>query len=167
MNDTTEQDPHPTTDEGRLVRFAELVGDFSSPFYRDERQRDVWNEASAVALQVALWLGTAAVTAMVWLGGATALPYALGSFLTLGASSWFAIAYARRLGVRADDPAWFAARRTVPYVLLVLLLVVGVLRAAAQAGGFGTGVAYGMAGGATVAVLVLVVASLRSRRALS
>ncbi|WP_380172914.1 hypothetical protein ACFEMC_01505 [Kineococcus sp. DHX-1] len=119
-----------------------------------------------MALQVALWLGTAAVTAMVWLGGATALPCALCSFVAFGASSWFVIAYAARLGVRVDDPAWFAARRTVPCVLLVLPLVVGVLRAAVQAGGFGTGVAYGTVGGAAVAVLVLVVGLVRSLRAL-
>ncbi len=39
-----------------FVRAATVIGDLSNPFYREERQRDVWNEAAAVALQVILWL---------------------------------------------------------------------------------------------------------------
>jgi hypothetical protein len=35
-----------------FVRVAAVIGDLSNPFYGEERQRDVWNEASAVALQV-------------------------------------------------------------------------------------------------------------------
>src|SRR5690242_18627048 len=36
--------------ESRFVRWAGVVGDLGSPFLAEERQRDVWNEASAVGL---------------------------------------------------------------------------------------------------------------------
>src|SRR3954447_16974710 len=31
--------------ESRFMRWAAVVADFGSPVYREERQRDVWNEA--------------------------------------------------------------------------------------------------------------------------
>ena len=74
--------------DGWFMRAAGVVGDLDHPFYEEERQRDVWNEACAVGLQVALWLGLALAAAMVWLGGSTALPYALAVFAVLfGATS--------------------------------------------------------------------------------
>ena len=83
--------------DGWFVRAAGMVGDLGNPFYREERQRDVWNEASAVGLQLVLWLGLAAVAAMVWLGGAPALPYALAVLVVLGAASWVSVLYAHKL----------------------------------------------------------------------
>ncbi len=59
---------------GWFVRAAAVIGDLSNPFYREERQRDVWNEASAVALQVLLWLSWLAATAAVWIMGAPRCP---------------------------------------------------------------------------------------------
>ena len=35
---------------GWFVTAAGIVGDLGSPFYREERRRDVWNEASAVVM---------------------------------------------------------------------------------------------------------------------
>lgn len=61
-----EKDPR----ESVFVRLAAGVGDLGNPFYREEPQRDVWNEASAVGMQLTLWAGMAAATVMVWLGGA-------------------------------------------------------------------------------------------------
>ena len=57
-----------------FLRTAERIGDLGSPFYREERQRDVWNEASAVGFQVLLWLLPLAAVASVWMGGAGAVP---------------------------------------------------------------------------------------------
>lgn len=74
----------------------------------------MWNEASAVGLQVALWLGLGAAAAMVWLGGAPALPYAVAVFVVLGAASWVSMLHAHKLGVRVDD-AGRVLLRLVPY----------------------------------------------------
>ena len=38
-----------------LIRVAQFIGDFGNPFYDEERQRDVWNEACAFGLQLLLW----------------------------------------------------------------------------------------------------------------
>ena len=48
--------------ESRFLRWARVVADFGSPFYREERQRDVWNEASALGFQAGVWLTLLAAT---------------------------------------------------------------------------------------------------------
>jgi hypothetical protein len=54
VNDVNdEKDPRDSV----FVRLAAGVGDLGNPFYREERQRDVWNEASAVGMQLTLWAG--------------------------------------------------------------------------------------------------------------
>ncbi len=128
--------------DGWFVRAAGMVGDLCNPFYREERQRDVWNEASAVGLQLVLWLGLAAVAAMVWLGGAPALPYALAVLVVLGAASWVSVLYAHKLGVRVDDAGRVLRLRLVPYGVLLVLILVGAVRAAPTSG-FGAGFAWG------------------------
>ncbi len=45
---------HNSGSQSWIVRSAELIGDLGNPFYAEERQRDVWNEASAVGLQLLL-----------------------------------------------------------------------------------------------------------------
>lgn len=157
MNLDDAQDPR----QGLFVRLAAGVGDLGNPFYREERQRDVWNEASAVGMQLTLWAGMAAATAMVWIGGSTGFPYALTLMLLLGAIGWVVFLYAARLGVRADSGTRLARRRTVPYVVLLLAFFAGVLHSGVVSGSAGWGAAFGVLGGALAGVLGL----RRSRRA--
>ena len=70
-----------------FVRAAAVIGDLSNPFYAEERQRDVWNEASAVALQVLLFLNLLGATAAVWIVGADALPYVYALLAMIGIAS--------------------------------------------------------------------------------
>jgi hypothetical protein len=112
-----------------FVRAAAAVGDLSNPFYREERQRDVWNEASAVAFQVLIWLHLAAATAVVWFVGADAMPYVYALIAMIGLASWIAILYAASLGVRVDSRARMARGRLVPALVLAVLLVIGMVRA--------------------------------------
>ena len=67
--------------DGWFVKVAGVVGDLGNPFYREERHRDVWNESSAVGLQLVLWAGLGAAVAMVWLGGAGAVLWLVWSGL--------------------------------------------------------------------------------------
>src|SRR5919112_6877143 len=83
-----------------FVRVAQFVGDFGNPFYAEERQRDVWNEACAFGLQLLLWLTLGAAVVVVWVVGAPAVPYAQGALVLLGTVSLLTIAYAHRRGVR-------------------------------------------------------------------
>jgi hypothetical protein len=146
-----------------FLRAAGGLADLGSPFYREERQRDVWNEASAVGLQLVVWLGMAAAAAMVWIGGTAAMPYAVTTFLIMGAASWITIIYAARLGVRVDDPRKVLRPRLLPYALLVAAFAAGVLHAA-PSGGFEGGLLTGAAVGALLGVVVLTVGALRARR---
>lgn len=149
--------------DGRFVSLAASIGDLANPFYQEERQRDVWNEAGAVGLQIAVWLSTAAATAMVWLGGRSALPYAVTTFAVTGIASGFALAYAARLGVRTDDPRWFRPRHLVPYAVLFSAFFAGLVHAA-PTGAFGSGLAVGIAAGGTLALICAITGMVRARR---
>jgi len=146
-----------------FVRTAAMVGDLSSPFYREERERDVWNEASAVGLQVDLLLGIAAATAMVWIGGATALPYAIAVLILAAAGSGVAMSYARRLGVRVTDSGSVMRLRLIPYVALLTLFLLGAVRAAPSSR-FGAGFVWGMVAGFAGLLLWLAWSEIRDRR---
>ncbi len=159
-----DDDVQPEGRNGWFLRAAGVVGDLDHPFYEEERQRDVWNEACAVGLQVALWLGLALAAAMVWLGGVTALPYALAVFALLaGTTSWVTVHYAQRLGVRVEDPAGLLRLRLVPYLVLLALFLAGVVRAA-PSDGFVGGLARGAAVGGAAGTLWLLASGLRARR---
>ena len=149
---------------GWFVAAAGAVGDLDHPFYAEERQRDVWNEASAVGLQLALLLGLAAATAMLWLGGGEALPYAATLLAVLSATAGVTLAYARRLGVRVEpDVEGLLRLRLVPYGVLLVLFLVAAVRSA-PADGFGAGFARGAVLGSVLAVVGLAVSALRARR---
>ena len=105
-----------------FVRAATVIGDLSNPFYREERQRDVWNEAAAVALQVILWLSLLAATAAVWVIGADALPYVNAMMAIVGIASWIAILYAWSLGVHVETSRIRWPRMALLIVVVVLLL---------------------------------------------
>jgi hypothetical protein len=147
---------------GWFVRAAGAIGDLSSPFYREERQRDVWNEASAVGLQTTLLLALTAATGMVWLGGASGLPYAFTVFGVVGVASWVTLLYAGALGVTVDD-ADLVRLRLVPYLVLMVSFLVGAARVA-PSGGFLGGLVWGGVLGAVIALLFTLWAGLRARR---
>lgn len=148
-----------------FMRAAGWIGDLGNPFYAEERQRDVWNEASAVGLQVVLWLGIIAATVMIWVQGQAALPYAVTMFAVLGAASLIAVSYAKGLGVRVEDPVRMNRLRLLPYGALLVLFLVGAMRAAPTSGdGFGRGFTHGLAIGGAAAVLWLLWSTLRARR---
>jgi hypothetical protein len=158
----SELDPAPGR-RGWFLAAADVVGDLGHPFYGEERQRDVWNEACAVGLQLVLWLGLAAATAMVWVGGAAAVPY-MATLLTVGAAgAWMTVLYARRLGIRLDDAGGVLRLRLLPYAVLLVALLIGVLRVA-PSGGFGGGFVRGMVVGSAVALVWMVVSGIRARR---
>ena len=156
---------------GWFVTAAGVLGDLGHQFYAEERQRDVWNEACAVGLQLILWLSLAAATAMAWLGGALAFPYAATVMVVVGAAAWVTLLYARRLGVRIDDTAGMVRLRLVPYGAMLVAFLVGVLRAAPTdgfsggfSGGFAGGFAWGMVAGGVAAVLWMLISGIRARR---
>jgi hypothetical protein len=111
-----------------FVRAAAVIGDLSNPFYREERQRDVWNEASAVAFQVLIWLHLTTATAVVWFVGEDALPYVYALIAMIGLASWVALLYAGSLGVHVEKTSWVSWRRMLPALVMVALLAIGLVR---------------------------------------
>jgi hypothetical protein len=147
-----------------FVRAAAAIGDLSNPFYREERQRDVWNEASAVAFQVLIWLHLVAATAAVWLVGADALPYVYALIAMIGLASWIAILYSWSLGVHVEQRKRFSRRRLAPVLLVAVLLAAGMLRAqTGQVLGDWSAVA-GMITGVAAVLAVFTAASWYARR---
>lgn len=160
------------TKNSPFMRFAAAVADFGDPFYSEERQRDVWNEASAFGFQLLLWGGLLLSTVMLWFGGRDALPYAYGLLAVTGLASAMTIGYARRLGVDAAARE-FRSRNPSRLVLLVLVLVVlllGLVRSAMLSLSWGTGPVIsgstlaGFVTGAVIALAVLLVLARRAKR---
>jgi len=145
-----------------FVRVAGVVGDFGNPFYGEERQRDVWNEASALGLQVIVWGGLLASTVLVWVVGSAAVPYALGFLALVAFAAVVASVYARRLGVSVENPEHLLRLRLIPYLAVITVLGIGVARSGAFPASVSFGV--GLAVGSIAAVIVPALRVTRARR---
>ena len=150
---------------GMFVRLAGRIGDLGSPFYEEERQRDVWNEASAVGFQLLLWLLPVAAVVSVWVGGVSAIPYALVMFLASGLASWVVIGFARGRGLDLGAAHGLSVLRwrLVAYLLLLAAFGAGVLRAAPE-GSFARGAAWGLAVGGVAGLVAVGLGQYRSAR---
>ncbi len=120
-----------STNNSVFMRFASAVADFGNPFYQEERQRDVWNEASAFGFQLLLWCGLLLGAVMLWVGGRGALPYAYGLLMVIGLASIMTIGYARRLGVDVSTTRFRSGGRSrmVLLAVVVVVLLLGLVRA--------------------------------------
>ena len=129
------------------MRAARFVGDFGNPFYDEERQRDVWNEASAFGLQLLLWTVLPAATVTLWVVGGPSVPYVAGALGLLGLVCCLTVAYAVRLGVDVTGSQRMVRLRMLPYLLLVLVLAGGFVRSTSSdlSSSFGVGLATGAA----------------------
>jgi hypothetical protein len=118
-----------TTRRSLFIRAASAVADFGSPFYAEERQRDVWNEASAFGFQAFVWGSLILGAAMLWLVGAPARGFAVALLLMTGSVSALVTVYARRLGIDPKDPSRMTRPRVVLVAVLVAALAGGLVRA--------------------------------------
>ena len=92
-------------------RVATRIGDLDHPFYAEERDREVWNEASAVGFQTLLWGLLVACTVGIWVGGASARPYVMTGMLLIGVAAVLMTGYAHRRGVHGGAAEVLAASR--------------------------------------------------------
>lgn len=134
--------------DGLFMRGAAVVGGLDSEFYDEERQREVWNEASAVGLQLTSLLGLGASAAMLWIVGRPAQPYALVLVLVVSIPSVVTMCYAHRLGV--EIPGWAQLGRWRLLMAAVLGLLNVILWVSSTTSSFG---------GALAGLGVLVVAA--------
>lgn len=167
MTDEREPDPR----RSRFVRAASVVGDFDSPFYDEERDRDVWNEASAIGFQLLLWGVPLIAAASLWIVGSAAL-LPIGLLLGLwGAAAAVVLSYAQRFGVDPNDRTSLIGGRHAMFLALLGLLGTGVVRAgldlevvgSSPAASFIRGMGQGMTVSAVALCLLLVVLLVRDR----
>ena len=106
-----------------FLKAARVVADLDDGFYQDERQRDVWNEASAVGFQLFQWIALAAGAVLPWFAGRVGAHVAIGVLATWFVLSMVTIAYARArdVDVYATVKAWRPR-----YIFAVLLYLAGV-----------------------------------------
>jgi hypothetical protein len=110
-----------------FARATNVVADFDSPFYAEERQRDVWNEASAIGFQTMLWGGLALACAMTWIGGRPQVGWAAALLAVIAAASWLSLIHANRLGVTGRENTRLNRPRTYLFAVLYLATVAGML----------------------------------------
>lgn len=154
-----------------FVRTASVVGDLDSPFYDEERDRDVWNEASAVGFQVFLWGLPLVAAGSLWILGAPALlPTGLVLALWVAAGA-VVLAYARRFGVDPNARTPLVAGRRAMFLTVLGLLGTGLVRGAldlevtgrSPATSLVRGLGQGMAVAAAVLSLVILALLVRDR----
>lgn len=144
-------------DGATFDRFATRVGHLDSPFYDEERERDVWNEASAVAFQLLLWSIPLVATAVMWVGGAGVLAPVGVMMLPWLAAAAMALVYAYRQGVDPANHRAFSPGRLWAWAGVQAALGAGILRAGLQLEPVGVGerFARGAAEGAGVGLMVV------------
>jgi hypothetical protein len=85
-----------------LERAAAAIGDFNNPFYADERQRDIANEAAAVAFWLLHWTLLFGAGAVCWFRPQERwLALAVAVWVLIVA--WLASRYTAGLGVSTTD----------------------------------------------------------------
>ncbi|MDV6266792.1 MULTISPECIES: hypothetical protein [Rhodococcus] len=142
-----------------MMKALRFVGDLDDDFYKDERQRDVWNEASAVGFQLAYWIALIAAAILPWVAGRT------GAWISFGLIiGWFVCSMAVLRYAQVHDVDVYASMKGLdPRVLVagsvyVIALIGVVAQLMARPGeGIATWAGRGVGAliGLTAAVLVV------------
>lgn len=104
-----------------FTKIMRRVGDLDDEFYDDERQRDVWNEASAVGMQLFVWVSLVAAAILPWVAGRTGSWIALGLLVVYLSIAFSVVGYARSRGL--DMYTQQNLRRPRIFLATVLYLV--------------------------------------------
>lgn len=142
------------------------VGDLDDEFYDDERQRDVWNEASAIGFQLFYWVSLIGAAVLPWTVGITGSWIALGILVVFLTISSLILAYSKARGLDMYAAQSLLQPRVVLGVVLYLVAAFSSLITLAMEylGGGGSAVFVGMAVGAVVGGACGLYGLLRSRR---
>ena len=143
-----------------FVNAMRVVGGLDDEFYRDERQRDVWNEASAVGYQLFLWVSLLAAAILPWAVGTVGAWIGLGLLLESVAISTCTLAFARRRGVDPRETGKLLTPRAVLALALYLTGVLGIIARLLSPSSDNpsttwAGIAVGVVAGGTAAAVVL------------
>lgn len=142
-----------------FTKSMRFVGDLDDEFYHDERQRDVWNEASAIGFQLFLWCSLIAGAVLPWVAGVTGAWIALSILLVSTLISVLTLLYSNARGVNLYTAAKLGRVRGI---LAGLLFVLGYGAAMwtlnpdmfAESSTWAGGIVGALAGGALVGALI-------------
>ncbi|MGA9873429.1 MAG: DUF2029 domain-containing protein [Rhodococcus sp. (in: high G+C Gram-positive bacteria)] len=153
---------------GAFVKTMRFVGDLDDEFYDDERQRDVWNEASAVGFQLFYWAALVAAAVLPWVAGVTGARIALGVLIVALVIGCATIGYSAVRGVNIYTAAKLGRVRGVVAAVLYGAGAVGVLvrlqpGVYAEAGSQVGGLVGGVVGLGTVGALIWLMRRRRDR----
>lgn len=109
-----------------FLKVARFVGDLDDDFYRDERQRDVWNEASAVGFQVFSWSALLGAAILPWVAGRPGAWTALGVLVVWFLASMTTLIHARLRDVDVYETTTLWRPRGLAAVALYLVGVAGI-----------------------------------------
>ncbi|MDJ0395972.1 DUF2029 domain-containing protein [Rhodococcus sp. G-MC3] len=109
-----------------FMKTLRFVGDLDDEFYDDERQRDVWNEASAIGFQLFLWTALIAAAVLPWVGGRTGAFVALGLLIALSAITTLTTGYSWARGVNLYTASKIGRMRGFVSALIILIGYFGV-----------------------------------------
>lgn len=112
-----------------FIKAARFVGDLDDDFYKDERHRDIWNEASAVGFQLFQWAALAAAAVLPWVAGQTGARMAIGILVVWFLVAVTTIAYARLRDVDMYATTSMWQPRVVAAMVLYLIGVFGIFTA--------------------------------------
>ena len=151
-----------------MMKAMRFVGDLDDDFYKDERQRDVWNEASAVGFQFAYWITLIAAALLPWVAGRT------GAWISLGlVIGWFVCSMVVLRYAQAHDVDVYASMKGLQPRSLVagsvyLIALIGVVAQLVTQPGDGiatwAGAEVGALLGATAAALGVKLHQQRAKR---
>lgn len=110
-----------------FVTAMRVVGDLDDEFYRDERQRDVWNEAAAVGFQLFLWAAFLAAAVLPWAAGTVGAWTALGVLVVAVGISAATLGFARHRDVDLHATATLSKPRLALALVLYAVGVVGIV----------------------------------------
>lgn len=110
-----------------FVKSMRFVGELDSEFYADERQREVWNEASAIGFQFLNWSLLIAAAILPWTAGRTGAWIALGLLAGWAVGGFVVLAYARALDVDVYVVAKLWTPRSIVTVAVYLVGAAGVI----------------------------------------
>ncbi|KQU61057.1 hypothetical protein ASG84_00465 [Rhodococcus sp. Leaf278] len=108
-----------------FIKTMRIIGDLDDEFYDDERQRDVWNEASAIGFQLFLWAALIGGAILPWAANTTGAWIALGILVVFTLISCATIGYSAVRGVNIYTAAKAGRLRGI---------IVGVIAAAGYVG---------------------------------
>ncbi|MDI9903887.1 hypothetical protein QM716_28890 [Rhodococcus sp. IEGM 1409] len=140
-----------------IMKAMRFVGDLDDDFYKDERQRDVWNEASAVGFQFAYWITLIAAAVLPWVAGRTGAWISLGLVIGWFICSMVVLRYAQAHDVDVYTSMKGLQPRSLVAGSVYLIALIGVVAQLVTRPGDGiatwAGAGVGALVGATAAIL--------------